>query len=441
MDTALRTPLTSMKLEADARVGIVGGGASGLAAAHALGARGYRRITVLERAPSVGGKCCTLVHRGRTYELGAALVTPAYRNVRALMREVGVQASPYLGGLWASVRDAVSRDAWGPLLRPARWMRTAADGARFAVELSRHRRIFRPGFDGVSDELARPFGDWCRAARCEAAEAATEPWVTAFGYGFLRDLPAAYVLKYTTLFAPPLFEILDDGYGGLFRKVAATLRDVDVRLSTHITSVVRRADGVTVRTTDGPLELDALILACPLDEALAFLDATASEEELFQRIRYQPYFVLGVSVSGPMPRCRYMFLRENFVPESIGQPMFAYRRWPATDTVFFYGFAPGSDWESAARRDVASTVERLGGRLDEVIAARRWRYFPHVEPDDFAAGFYRRLEALQGQRRTYYCGEILAFGAVETVVDYARTLVRRHFPAHTSTAGAARERD
>lgn len=418
--------MSAVALTADARIGIVGGGASGLAAAHALRQRGYRRITLLERSSRIGGKCCTLLHGGRTYELGAALVTPAYRNVRALMREVGVRASPRLEGLWGSLGGALHGAL--PLLHPARWKGAVADGARFAAALSRNRRLFRPGFAGVSDELARPFDDWCRATRCEAAGAVTEPWVTAFGYGFLRDMPAAYVLKYATLFAPPLFEILDDGYGGLFQKVAASLSDVDVRTGTRITGITRHRDGVTVRTTDGATAYDALVIACPLDEALAFLDATPNEEQLFQRVRYQPYWVLGASVSGPMPRCRYTFLRENFAPASIGQPMFAYRRWPATDTVFFYGFAPGADWESAARREVASTVERLGGRLDDVIVAHRWRYFPHVQSDDIAAGYYRRLEALQGRRRTYYCGEIFAFAAVETVVAYARALVRRHFP-------------
>jgi phytoene dehydrogenase-like protein len=413
--------MTAAGFTADARVGIVGGGASGLAAAHALRERGYRRITVLERGERVGGKCCTLVHDGRTYELGAAIVTPAYRNVRALMREVGVRASPRVDGPWAGFRDA---------LRPSRWPRLATDGARFALEMGRHRRLFRPGFAGLSDTLAQPFTDWCRAARCEAAGAMTEPWVTAFGYGFLSELPAAYVLKYATLFAAPVFELLDDGYGGLWRKVAASMTDVDVRLGVRIDGVDRRPDGVTVRTADGPLAFDALVLACPLDEALAFLDASPAEEELFARIRYQPYWVLGATVSGPVTRARYHFLRDAFTPDAVGRPMFAYRRWPATDTFFFYGFNADGDWEAAARREVAATVERLGGRLGEVIVARRWRYFPHVSTDDIAGGFYRRLEALQGTRRTVYCGEILAFGAVETVVAYARAVVREHFPEH-----------
>jgi hypothetical protein len=413
-------------IDSGARVGIVGAGASGLAAAHELQELGYRRVTVLEREPCAGGKCCTIVHDDRTYELGAALVTPAYRRVRALMREVGVRAAIPPGGLFAPMRDVAA----GLLLgepSPRRLIGSAADGARFALELSRHRRIFSPGFGSLNEQLALPFDDWCRARHCEAMRSLVEPWVTGFGYGFLDELPAAYVLKYATLFGSPLREILDDGYGGLFRRVAASLDHVDVRLGTRVCAVVRGTNEVTVRTTDGTLVFDALIVACPLDEALSFLDATPTEVQLFERIRYQPYVVLGATVTGGMPRSRYLFLRENFRRESIGQPVFAYRRWPASDTVFFYAFASEPDWERAVRREVASAVEGMGGRLGNPIAARKWRYFPHVQTDDFASGYYRRLEALQGQRRTYYCGEVLAFAAVETVVAYARSLVRRHF--------------
>jgi predicted NAD/FAD-binding protein len=405
-------------------IGIIGGGASGLAAARALRELGYRHITVLERERSVGGKCCTLVHDGRTYELGAVLVTPAYRRVRALMREVGVRASAPAAGFFAGLRNWTGT---GTAPWPRRWTGVGADGVRFVREMARHRMVFRPGFAGWSEELAAPFEDWCRASHCPAVSAVVEPWVTAFGYGVLREVPAAYVLKYATLFAPPVLEILHDGYGGLFQRLAAALPGVDIRLGARVTSVVRGTTDVTVRTTDGTMVFDALIVACPLDEALGFLDATAMEVDLFERVRYRAYFVLGASVSGRMPRTRYLFLPENFEHTSVGRPLVAYRRWRATDVVFFYGFVGETDGERAARREVAIEVDRLGGRLEDIVAFRRWRYFPHVQSDDLAGGYYRRLEALQGARRTYYCGEILAFAAVETVVDYADALVRRYF--------------
>jgi hypothetical protein len=388
---------------------------------------GSAPVTIFEREPSVGGKCSTIVHEGRTYELGAALVTSAYHDVRALMREASVRGKAQTGKLLlAGARDATTRRLTDTL-RPQKWARVAAGGARFALQLRRHRRLFEAGFECAGNELALPFSAFCRATHCEAVEAAIEPWVTGFGYGFLRDLPALYVLKYATLFAAPVSEILDDGYGGLFQKVAAGLGGVDVRLATRVTSVARRPDGVTVRTTDGTFDVDVLILACPLDDALAFLDATRAEVALFERVRYADYFVLGACVDG-LPRFdRYTFLRENMTPSSAGRPMVVYRRWSTSNVVFFYGFAHGPNWEHDARREVAAYLRDLGGWMGDVIALRRWRYFPHVETDDIAGGYYRRLEALQGQNRTLYCGEILAFAAVETVVEYARVLMHRHF--------------
>jgi hypothetical protein len=56
-----------------------------------------------------------------------------------------------------------------------------------------------------------------------------------------------------------------------------------------------------------------------------------------------------------------------------------------------------------------------------------WSYFPHVSSEVMGAGFYRRLEALQGVDRTYYVGGLLAFELVETIAEYSRQLVATHF--------------
>lgn len=116
--------------------------------------------------------------------------------------------------------------------------------------------------------------------------------------------------------------------------------------------------------------------------------------------------------------------------------MFAYQRWPGRGLTFFYGFIEprhgdrngdrhDDRWREAAREAVRALVERLGGVVRDAPVSTRWRYFPHVTPRDMADGFYPRLEALQGRRRTYWCGEILAFATMETVVDYARELAAR----------------
>lgn len=52
---------------------VLGAGPSGLSAAGALTAAG-KSVAVFERSERVGGRCRTLVHNGRTYDMGAILV-------------------------------------------------------------------------------------------------------------------------------------------------------------------------------------------------------------------------------------------------------------------------------------------------------------------------------------------------------------------------------
>jgi glycine/D-amino acid oxidase-like deaminating enzyme len=409
----------------DRRICIVGAGAAGLAAAHALRQRGYRHLTVLEREPRVGGKCWTISYEGRSYELGAGALSRRYRNVRSLLDETGLETSAVLGCAFVDVETG--RQSRLPLPRPRRWGSAAGQAARFARELWRHRALRRPGFEMVRPELCIPFEAWCSARGLEQIGEMVKPLVTGFGYGFHREVPTAYVLKYLSLFSLPLFEIRQ-GYGALWESVARSLLATTIRLSTKIERIARQDDHVRVHTGQGELDFDALVIACPFDAALAFLDATPLETDLFSRIRYYEYYVVAAVVDG-IPRTRSLFFPEYFAPEHMGSPVFAYQRSPGQGLTCFYGFARGRPDDAAARDAVCATVERLGGGVRRTLITKCWHYFPHVASEDMAAGFYRRLEGLQGQRATYYCGELLAFSTVETTVDYARAMVAQHFPS------------
>jgi 2-polyprenyl-6-methoxyphenol hydroxylase-like FAD-dependent oxidoreductase len=411
----------------DARVCIVGAGAAGLSAAHALRRLGYRRITVLEREQRVGGKCYTIRHEGRAYELGAGALTRAYRNVRALMAETGVRCSTVYTQSFVDLDERRGRRL--PLdLGAGALCSLGVQATRFARELWRNRRIWQPGFDGVSAELCLPFDAWCQARGVERIGELIKPWATGFGYGFFAEVPAAYLLKYTTLFAPPLLQILEPGYGGLWQRVARGIEGADIRLGTSIVRITREERTVRVHTAEGAtLEFDALVIACPLEETLRFMDVTPVEAELFSRIRYYHYWSVGAVTEG-LPRVTCLFVPRHLGREYLGAPMFAYQRWPGSGLTCFYGFARRREgYEAAARDAVCAMVERLGGTVRSMPVATLWHYFPHVSPEDMAAGFYARLEALQGQRATYYCGELLGFATVETTVGYARAMVARYF--------------
>jgi hypothetical protein len=271
-----------------------------------------------------------------------------------------------------------------------------------------------------------PFADWARARGVELMGELIKPLVTGCGYGFYREVAAAYVLKYAHLLTAPLFQ-LPAGYGALWERVARGLPDgVAVQTGAAVERIERDDGHVRVHTDRGTLEFDALVLSCPLDALGGLVDLSAAEAELFARIRYYDYWVVAAEVTG-LPRVRSTFFPRALEPDRRGAPMLAYQRWPGRGLTCFYGFAAAGADDGAARAAVESAMEGAGGRVERAVLTRTWRYFPHVGCEDLAAGFYDRLEGLQGRRATYYCGELLAMSTVENTVQYANAMVDRHF--------------
>lgn len=413
------------------RIGVIGAGAAGLSAAHELQRAGYRNVVVLERSDRVGGTCHTFHHEGRSFELGAAALTVQYRSLRRLMKEVGLSASPVPNAYFCNVETGQRSFLLPPEHR--KWLDLGVGGARFAAELLRHRELWKPGLHHYETELAAPFSEWVKARGFMEIAEAIRPWFTGFGYGYFEDMPAAYVLKYVTICAIPLFEIMDGGFQGLWERVASPL---DVHLKTNIRRIVRDGSVVRVETDAEALELDALIIACPVDSALEILDASPEERALLSKLRYVDYRVVAASVEG-LSRERYTFCPRNLHRSAPGEPMFWNRRWKDSDVVLFYSIGEPAPGRGGTIGAIEKTLTKLGAKLTRVHREMNSSYFPHVGPDEMRAGFFRRFEALQGARQTYYTGEALNFPSIETVVAYSRKLVEQRFPSLVGADGAS----
>jgi hypothetical protein len=310
------------------------------------------------------------------------------------------------------------------------WPRIAFELARLVAAYARHPGIVHPGFAAVDDDLYDSFAAWAQRHHLEGAAELIAPSFTGFGYGYLDEVPAAYVLKFVSL-AGPALEILDVGYQGLWERVA---RRLDVHIGVNIRSVERDHE-IVVGTDADTWHFDALVLTCPTEAAARFLDLDERERELFAQVVYNDYHVIGAIVRG-LPRVRYAFIPEHLHRDSLGRPMFWFRRWRDRDLVFFYALARPEDSLASTAARVEEDVRRVGGTLVSVEVAKPWRYFPHARVEAMRRGFYERIEAMQGERRTYYAGELLSFAAVEPVVAYAEQLVRRYFLSETRTAVA-----
>jgi predicted NAD/FAD-dependent oxidoreductase len=412
----------------DRRICIIGAGAAGLSAAHFLRQRGYSRVQVLEASDRVGGKCCSIALGDAVVEAGALGATGSYREVLALARETGVAVIEPPDQL---VFDGRTREFQhlGAVFRKSLSSASVAALARYFFAVLRHRSLRQPGFAHVPAELARPFSEWAAERGMAALAPLLELPVTGFGYGALDATPAVYVLKYihTANFLTLLRLALGrsasyriaSGYEGLWRAVASAL---DVRLGNRVTSV-QRDSVIRLRTNTKQLECDVLLLAAPLDQALSYLDASAVEQELFSQVCYTTYHVMLCRTIG-LPDAS---LSMHPLP-GPGATCLLARGWSSPDATVAYAYGVAGESPSVeVTAQLGQTIGKLGGSLLAVEQHIAWRYFPHVGPELMATGYFDRLEALQGERNTYFVGGLLSFETVEDVVAYSKRLVERFF--------------
>lgn len=417
-----------MRYPPSTRICIVGAGAAGLSAAEALKDLGYRQIVLLEQAQVAGGKCRTMACDGRAFELGAGIVAANDHVVQRLAARAGVALKavdfgngesnlydPQTGGHCPDVLSAADAPAflWQLLLRYRRLCRQYAS-------------IAEPGLVNLHPDLCEPFVEFAAKHGIELVARNFERFFTGFGYGYWDEIPAAYVLKYYSLETLKSYlrhgiYSFPDGIQRLWKKLAA---NHDVRYGTRIQSLTRGTE-VSVDLGDEQLQFDVVLLSCPLDEALTFLDASPEERALFAQIRHVDYRTFACRVDGFVGQTG--FIPDHFQPAKKGHPLFWYRRYSDSDVYMFYVIADAGLSDAQVLANIKASVSALGGSVRELLTAVSWKYFPHVSPQAMRDGYFDRLGALQGSRNSYYIGELLNFSTVGLSAQYADHLVSERF--------------
>ncbi len=423
-----------------ARVAIIGAGAAGLAAAVALRERRIHTIVVFEREPRVGGQCLSVDIDDRAYDLGASVTTARCQWVRHTAEQLGMTRRMVEG---RRIVD-VSGDSDGGTWQAGALQRLRLGGATSVyARIRRHARVDRIGYAEVSGDVAQSFGSWLRRHGLAGLQELFSVLCAVYGHGSLLALPAIYGLK----LLDPIYvdaavqrvlgtgepDTMDfvEGYQELWERVVERY-DLRVRTSTTIEKVRRGPSGVRVRGT-GPggafdEHFDRLVLACPLDHALDFLDASPEEQRLFSQLRYRESWVTLARMRGA-PHISTT-VHPYALSAEPGQPMAFTPPVPGDDTLFRFR-AHGGPGVTAP--DVHRNIERLtrrpdiDGTVEGFAHTVHWRTFPHVDAEAIRAGFYSDVEALQGEFHTIYVGEALTFPLVELVAEYSRTRVEAHF--------------
>jgi hypothetical protein len=155
---------------------------------------------------------------------------------------------------------------------------------------------------------------------------------------------------------------------------------------------------------------------------------TPEERGLFAQVLYNPFYVTTYDAPGTEAVAAVTFALP--LPE-VGQPFVVTRQFPRNDFVSVY--TRGDRDNAIGRSQVWAANEKFLAKIMDREPARHsyscdeWAYFPHVPVEAMDAGFFSKLESLQGANRTYYCGGLLAFELVETIAEYSHHLVQTHF--------------
>ena len=464
------------------RVCIIGGGPAGISAAMYLQIKGYQNYTIYEKNNRVGGKCysphVTFGGKRRTYEMGAIMGAITYHAVHEVEKFAGVGHSdgPNMRRMY---RDSSGKEIFPfdpkkdfspkkvrDLMRLKEQMKklvTIMETKYKGYDCYGHRGVAQGRYSGLSKgladsleliegenpnlkDLALPFDEFCRI---NGVEEVMKIWLgpyTSFGYGFFDEIPAAYVMKYldtTTAieFVNMRLWTWKEGTQNIYESANKKLVNPAV-LGTEVVKIERPAEGeegkirVTIRKDgqESVEEFDKLIVTTPLDHFAEYADARDEEKELFAKIIHEKYVdFLATFEKGQGPTISgYIF--DNMVPERLGHAMVYYHRWEdlggsCPSTVYALRNHQGSkdadyDYTINAMMD---DMRLCGYPVKERHYEQESYYCPHVSPEDYADGWYDKLEEMQGKQNTYYAGEILSFGDMEDTCASSRDIVGRFF--------------
>ncbi len=413
------------------KIAVIGGGISGMGAAHYLA--DDHRVTLFEAEPRLGGHARTVIagKRGdQPVDMGFIVFNHAnYPLLTQLFDRLGVAVSKSnmsfgvsidggrfeyglssLGAVFAQRRNTADPRFWR-LVRDV--LRFNARGYATAQE------------DGLTvGELLERLGSgrWFR-----------DYYLLPFS-GAIWSVPKEQILAFPARAMLEFFRnhhllgitgqhqwyTVEGGSVQYVRRLEAALaaQGVEIRTGCAVRAVRRHPDGVEVAVPGGPAErFDEVVFATHSDQAMRLLaDPTPGERATVGRIGYQPNRVVLHSDARVMPRRRLAWSSWNYTEDAGGpQGRIGVSYWmnslqpiPEEDPLFI-------------------TLNDARPIREELIHAET--VFAHPVYDSAALAAQAQLPAIQGRNRTWFCGAWVKNGfhedGLSSAHDVARSILAR----------------
>jgi len=408
---------------------IIGGGSSGTYSAVNLRDAG-KSVVVVERKNRLGGHTETYTDptTGIPTDIGVVVFndTPVVESYFSRLGITPFPISPSVfGGPNVNFDFRTGKPVTG-YTPPSAAENGAALGTYFGL-LQQFKATYYDldsGFnlpEPVPADLLLPFGDF--VIKYGLAAMVGTAFQFGQGLGNLLQMPTVYVLKnFSTAVLTSIFSdrflIVPTGNSDIYLKATALL-GADALLSAEIKSIDRDAHGVVVvvDTPTGRKEIHAkkLLITCPptLDN-LHHMDLDRAEAGLFGQFQNNFYWTCILKLSGVPAGLTISNIGQNTLynlPPLPGIYGISPTQVPGLWNCKYGSGVRLSDRE--VQRNIVDDVRRLHDpatfpsqpRVEEFVVFSAHNPFElRVSSPEIAAGFYTRLNALQGRNHTYYNG-------------------------------------
>lgn len=409
------------------RFGIIGGGPAGLSLARMLRESGLGESTVFEALPQVGGKSFTVYEGANVIEMGTCYATFSHRITNKWMRDYKMPMLPLREQRFdgADFMDYIKSGS-GPIL-PLQVLRYRAKKARLEKALSQPK----PPQWAIED-AARPIIEWLDKYNLGKIEHFMHRSTTNIAYGFVDWTPTVQALRWNDmdLIYSGLLKQLKmpkEGWAKFWRKVSAEL---DVRLNTRISQVERGAHDVTLVTEQGERHtFDYVICAIPVDDFSQMTPPSEDETYVNDAVIWNGYTTTLFAAENWFTDVHVEAYKEAVIPGAdLGQLLSARHDGYEKDLgghLYLSGQLSGDYTGPELAELLRDNVAQKGATVTNVILQKMWKYFARYDPDAIRDGLLARLEAMQGQNRTFYTGATFSHEAVSHIVTYNAGLVER----------------
>jgi predicted NAD/FAD-binding protein len=387
-----------------ARIAVIGGGISGLGTAWLLDK--HHDVTVFEAETRPGGHARTVDALGTPVDTGFIvcnrrtypLFIPMLEHLGVGLEQSDMTFSASFGGGRYEYGTATTAALFAQKIR--------ALDPRHLLMLRDILRFFRQANDFQESGLTLgQMLDKLRLGR-DFRQMFLQPisgaiWSTPSGD--MLDFPAASFVRFfdnhglLSVSGQPDWLTVTGGSRSYVNAIIAGLRG-QVRLGAPVFKVIRKAEGVTVVTPNGPEEFDRVVFASHAPQSFAMLDhPDAQERAILGSFRTQPNRMVLHSDERLMPRRKAAWASWNYITQE---------RRPVPDQPISLSY-----WMN--RLQNLETPKPLIVTLNPEFEPRDIHdqaMLAHPQFDDAAMAAQRRLPSIQGRGGVYYAGAWTRYG-------------------------------